>query len=63
MSLHRTDDYWAYRLTFPPKLSQQRDPEQPTRVTVHESDATEDALMARWLTLDEAALVDLEAHR
>lgn len=63
MSSDRVDSDSASRRLPSPWLAQLHDPDQPTRVTVYEPGATGDALMTRWITVDECALVDVIARR
>lgn len=53
----------AERLPVPSELVQMRDPDDPSVVTICESDATGMALAERWLTLPERCLVELDDWR
>jgi len=45
---------------IPTGLVQMRDPDDPSVITICESDATGQALASRWLTVTERALVDAD---
>lgn len=50
----------AERLPVPSGLIQMRDPDDPSIVTLCESDATGRSLAERWLTVSERWLVDVD---
>lgn len=50
----------AERLPVPAGLVQMRDPDDPSSITLCESDAEGMALAERWLTVSERCLVDVD---